>query len=59
MARPCESAMSLLPGLSYLAREARDAGLDEVHDLIKDAMTGVLQWIEEEADDRPRQQHFH
>lgn len=51
--RQSESAMALLPGLTYLAREARDAGLDTVHDLISEALTGVLQWIEEEDHEKP------
>lgn len=51
--RPRDTAQALLPGLTYLAREARDAGLDTVHDLISEALTGVLQWIEEEHHDQP------
>jgi len=57
--RSSEAALALLPGLSYLAREAREAGLDTVHDLITEALSGVLQWIEEEAHDRRRPQDCH
>ncbi len=55
----CEAAEALLPGLTYLAREAEDAGLDTVHELIMGALSGVLQWIGDESHDRCRPKDCH
>lgn len=40
-----ENAQSLLPGLQYLAREARWAELSEVAQILDDAINDISKWI--------------
>lgn len=44
---PEETAHALLPGLQYLTREARDAGLVAVAGIIGRATNDVIEWIHE------------
>ncbi|SIS60244.1 hypothetical protein [Insolitispirillum peregrinum] len=43
-----ERAMALVPGLSFLVRQAHCDGLDQVSQILAGALEGVMRWIEEE-----------
>lgn len=55
-----ERAMALVPGLSFLVRQAHCDGLDQVSQILAGALEGVMRWIEEEnVHGRPIAQERH
>lgn len=52
-----ETAQALLPGLQYLAREARDAGLVVIAGIIGRAANDVVHWIHHNEEDNGENTH--
>ena len=46
---PQENAIMILPGLQYLAREARWGELEDVADILEGAIDEVIGWIRASA----------